>query len=205
MTGFGHFNRKYIAQQKLRVEQLRAEVRRRMAADEDDQTIATAVGISRRQVLRHRKVIMGQLQTENLDRVSQWREEHIETFEDLILEIRANCEPGKPMPLKAIDRLLHLLQLDMRLKGTAAPERSIQAHVEVNTTVQYQFLEHSHGLDPQQLQEVFRFMDSLPRRKVSIDLTGFNEPRILPAAELVDVVDEADIAALQEANNDQTS
>src|SRR5579864_3693685 len=106
MTGFGHFSKSYVVQQRALLEERRAEIRRRIAAGEDQQTIAAAMGISTRTVQRHWKVIMGQLQTENLDRVSQWREEHIGEFEDLRLEIQANCEPGKPLPLKAIDKLL---------------------------------------------------------------------------------------------------
>jgi hypothetical protein len=56
-----------------------------------------------------------------------------------------------------------------RLLGLNAPERRITAHVDAsNTQVQYRFLEHAHGLTAEQVEETFRFMDSLPRKKVSI-------------------------------------
>ncbi len=56
-----------------------------------------------------------------------------------------------------------------KLLGLNAPERRITAHVDASTTqVQYRFLEHSHGLSAEQIEEVFRFMDALPRRTVSI-------------------------------------
>ena len=50
-----------------------------------------------------------------------------------------------------------------------APTTSVTAHIRGDgTSVQYQFLEHSHGLKADQLQEVFKFMDSLPRTSVTI-------------------------------------
>jgi hypothetical protein len=75
------------------------------------------------------------------------------------------------------------LMSDIRemLPGMNAPTTSVTAHVDAtNTTVQYRFLERSHGLSAEQIEQVFRFMDTIPRAEVIIDMTGFM-PALPPA------------------------
>jgi hypothetical protein len=65
--------------------------------------------------------------------------------------------------------LLKVREAIARLLGLNEPDRKLTVNVDVtNTSVQYQFLEHSHGLKADQLQEVFKFMDGLPRTSVTI-------------------------------------
>lgn len=56
-----------------------------------------------------------------------------------------------------------------KLLGLNAPDRSIVAAV--GAGAHYEFLEHSHGLSPAQLELVYEFMDRLPRAAVTVDET----------------------------------
>ena len=152
------------------------ETYRRYLAGEKLVDIAKSWGVTHQAVSIYLKRGMENMKDEN----KPWRDEHIAELYDLRLEIEAAREPGKPLPLKAIDKLLRLLDLDIKLKGTAAPSRSIQATVPVNTTIQYRFLERSHGLSEAQIEQVFEYMASLPREQTVIDLTGFVKQKALP-------------------------
>ena len=62
------------------------------------------------------------------------------------------------------------------LAGSAGSSRS-QVNVLVNnsgeTSISYEFLKHAHGLSPEQLVEVWAFMDALPRQQITIDSSYF--------------------------------
>jgi predicted HTH transcriptional regulator len=178
------FSPTYVRQQKLLGAEQLAEIRRLVAEGKTNKEIAEILGVCTKTVERKITKIMNELAGKNVSQVQLWRDELIEELYDARLEVEASREPGKPLSAKLVNTLLGIIALDAKLKGAFAPERSITAHVEVNTTVQYQFLEHAHGLSQEQIEEVFRFMDSLPRKQTTIDLTGFAEPKALPAPEV---------------------
>lgn len=95
-------------------------------------------------------------------------------------------------PDRRIELALAILDRQIRLAGTEAASKSIVAHVRENTAVQYRFLEHSHGLSAEQIEEVFSFMDSLPRpKKMSIaDLFPTQQPQLAEATVVEDEVED---------------
>jgi len=124
-----------------------------------------------------------------------WRAANEQAFDEfrqkqlaLLSELSEQAKNPNIKPDRRIELLLSILDREIRLTGTEAPSKSIIGHVSGNTTVQYRFLEHSHGLNEQQIEEVFAFMDSLPRRKVSIADCFPNQRPQLEAGEIPDAV-----------------
>ena len=101
--------------------------------------------------------------------------------------LRAELKNDKIKPDRRIDLALSILDREIRLLGTEAPSKAIVGHVRENTTIQNRFLEHAYGLSELQINEVFAFMDSLPRHKVSI---ADCFPKQVPQLEAGDVPDE---------------
>jgi hypothetical protein len=95
-------------------------------------------------------------------------------------------------PEKKVETWRGLMSDFAKVAGLNAPTTSITAHVDASSTqVQYRFLEHSHGLSADQIEEVFRFMDALPRRTVSIadcypGQSGKPVPQLIEGEEVTD-------------------
>jgi hypothetical protein len=125
-----------------------------------------------------------------------WREANLETysahaerqFNELVALKSALTDPAISKDRRIV-LALQILDREMDLLGTKAPSKSVTAHITNNTAVQYRFLEHAHGLSEGQVEEVFRFMDALPRRTVSIADCFVNQKALPTAAELVDPVE----------------
>jgi hypothetical protein len=125
--------------------------------------LAAALGISRQTFWRDLQSIEARYVDGSAEDVRAFKEAQYKA----LLQIESATAEGT-IPPDVANALTRIRSEVAKLLGLNAPERSITAHVTANTAVQYRFLEHSHGLSPDQIEEVFKFMDALPRRKVSI-------------------------------------
>ena len=135
--------------------------------------IAAQLGVDRTTVYRSLKPLVEKMRETNPEKFIEGRLAQKEVYE---LMERALIE-GK-IPPDVARAWQSIRDSISRLMGYDAPSKSITAHVTANTSVQYRFLEHSHGLSADQIEEVFKFMDALPRRKVTIDMSGFGPPQL---------------------------
>jgi hypothetical protein len=183
---------KSLNRQRLEAEDRRADVSRMVRAGSQQVEIARQKGVSVKTIQRDIQFLMKQSQEANRSQFDQWRNEHIQELYDLRLEIEALRErPDKPLGLKAIDAMLGVLSLDMKLKGTEAPSRSVHANVSPEHSVEYlKFKKATSGLSEEQLESVYEFALSIERSYTPpvMDATWFPEPETkeLCAAELVD-------------------
>lgn len=122
----------------------------------------------------------------NAEAFDHYRHKQLAELESL----RAELKNEKIKPDRRIDLALSILDREIRLLGTEAPSKAIVGHVRENTTIQNRFLEHAHGLSAEQIEEAFRFMDGLPRKRVSIaDCFPGQQPKLLDAGpEIKDAV-----------------
>jgi hypothetical protein len=127
---------------------------------------AETLGVHRNTVSFHKRGL-GELAS---DSVQEYRAAQLIELS----ELKAQLVSPAISAAKKVELALAIIDREIDLLGTKAPSRSISARIDASATgVQYEFLEHSHGLTRPQLDEVFRFMDSLPRQKADIDLSGF--------------------------------
>lgn len=136
--------------------------------------VAKAMGISRRTA---RGLLNRVLDNNNAVMVEQ----DLEDLQSLMGEVEAHRKSAKPLSLAAIDRLARLLEIRIRLRGTAAPTKSISAHISARQGGLPDYGPAAHprlwsvheacvDLTDQQVAEVVRFAKSLPR-----DLTVLRE------------------------------
>ena len=148
-----------------KIEARRAEVV--AAVTSDDQVgiadLAATLGVSRQTLWRDLQAIEARYVEGSQDDVAAFKKSQY----DALIRIESATAEGSIEPDVA-NALVRIRDSVARLLGLNAPEKRITAHVAANTAVQYRFLEHSHGLSADQIEEVFRFMDALPRRTVSI-------------------------------------
>lgn len=155
---------------------LQSEITRLRSQGLTQQQVADELGVSRVTVnIRERKSIE-MANSEDIVSRSEWRDELLSKLEQLEAECQAHKKEGKALSVKAIDRMLTIIALQAKLTGAFAPDR-----LQVSTVKGpgYELLEHSHGLTPGQLEQVYEFMDALPRVKTLIDLSGFVEQKQL--------------------------
>ena len=129
---------------------------------------AGELGVHRNSVSYHKRAL-----TEDMsDAVQEYRAEVLLK----LAEIEALVSDPSVDRIDKAKVLLDVVKQLRAIHGTDAPTRSIQARVEAGGTgPQYEFLERAYGLTRPQLDEVFRFMDSLPRQAADIDMSGFEE------------------------------
>jgi hypothetical protein len=149
-----------------KIEARRAEVA--AAVTGDDQVgiadLAATLGVSRQTLWRDLQAIEARYVEGSKDDVAAFKKSQY----DALIRIESATAEGSIEPDVA-NALVRIRDSVARLLGLNAPEKRITAHVDASTTqVQYRFLEHSHGLTADQIEQVFRFMDALPRRAVSI-------------------------------------
>jgi hypothetical protein len=94
--------------------------------------LAKAVGTNQSAVKRDLMSITKDLQGQTPALVMQWREDQLLLIAELMEEVRMYKETGKPLPLRAMDRMIDLLELQARLLGTEAPAKSMVATFEVD-------------------------------------------------------------------------
>ncbi len=146
----------------------RSKVLARVKAGEPVTAIAKAVETPYRTVQSDLSALRLQLLASNKE---AWEAYRSEVRSDLLaLRDKAESLKGK----EAIDAALSCIDRLTRLDGLNAPDKSVSVKVSATSTgLQYQFLEHAGGLSESQLSEVFAFMDSLPRKRVTPDISGF--------------------------------
>lgn len=152
----------------------RAEARRKgmltlAAKGTPDAVIAQELGVSP-QTVRNNLVIA---RKEPLTLMEDNRQEALDELKQLKAEVLSHRKGSKPLPLAAVDRLIKIAEVVMRLEGTAAPTKSISASVEVKldpaTMGMYdRFFHECRGLTSEQFEQVWAFMGSLPRKPFEI-------------------------------------
>jgi hypothetical protein len=154
---------------------LRLEISRLRAQGMTQEQVADELKVHRNTVAYHDKRSLMEMNEQDVVTRVEWRDKHLAELHDLKEKLQAHFDDGR-VPLKVWDRLLAALAFESKLVGSSAPER-----VEVSAVKGpgYELLEHSHGLTSGQLEEVYAFMDSLPRAKTLIDLSGFVEQKQL--------------------------
>jgi len=148
------------------VEKRRADIAAAVKADEVDTIIdlAEELGVSRWTVMRDLKALRTRYVAGSKEDIQAFRQAQY----DALMALEDGILSGA-IPADVGNTLLRVRGEVAKLFGLNEPERKITAHIDAtNTTVQYRFLEHSHGLTAEQVEEVFKFMDSLPRRRVAI-------------------------------------
>jgi hypothetical protein len=125
--------------------------------------MADQLGVHRTTIYRNLKPLVEQMRETNPEKFIEGRLAQKEVYE---LMERALIE-GK-IPADVARAWQSIRDSISRLMGYDAPSKSLHVSVAANTAVQYRFLEHSHGLSAEQIEDVFRLMDALPRRTVSI-------------------------------------
>ena len=111
--------------QRLDAERRRTDVVKLLADGVPQTDIAKALGVSRMTVSRDKALLMQQSRDANRSQFEVWRDEHIEELELL----RGQLEDKKISPARKVELMLAIIREDSRIKGTAAPERSITATV----------------------------------------------------------------------------
>jgi hypothetical protein len=125
--------------------------------------MAEALGVSRWTIYRSLKPLVEQMRDTNPEKFLEGRLQQKAVYELMEQALVEGTIP--PDVARAWQSIRDSIS---RLMGYDAPSKSVHVNVATNTAVQYRFLEHSHGLRADQIEEVFRFMDALPRRTVSI-------------------------------------
>jgi hypothetical protein len=149
-----------------KIAQRRAEVAAAIKLDDQvgKQELADSLGVSRATLWRDLQAIEARHVEGSKDDVAAFKKSQY----DALMRIESATAEGS-IPPEVANALIRIRDSVARLLGLNAPERRITAHLDAsNTQVQYRFLEHSHGLSADQIEEVFRFMDTLPRSKVTI-------------------------------------
>jgi hypothetical protein len=113
--------------------------------------------------------------TDIRDLAPAWGERNAQSYDAAVDQVLSELSDLKETlnnpaikPDRKIELTLAILDRRVDILGLNAPKKAIVGHVTQNTAVQYRFLEHAHGLSAEQIEEAFRFMDDLPRKRVSI-------------------------------------
>jgi len=125
--------------------------------------LAAALGISRQTFWRDLQSIEARYVDGSTEDVRAFKEAQYKA----LLQIESATAEGT-IPPDVANALTRIRSEVAKLLGLNAPEKRITATITANTAVQYRFLEHAHGLSADQIENVFKFMDALPRVKVSI-------------------------------------
>jgi hypothetical protein len=119
------------------------------------------------------------------DIVKQNRETTIDELKMLRDEVLSHRKGAKPLPLAAVDRLIKIAEVVMRLEGTAAPTKSITANVSVEQQVipieqQLEYLNAFAGLyEDERLEELDRVKARKRTCRVVMDASWGNS-KLLP-------------------------
>jgi hypothetical protein len=101
--------------------------------------------------------------------VARYRDRQLSQLDDMRSEIGRYRDAGKPLPLRALDRLLKILEVEADLLGTRAPTRSVRATVSLDENANAELIgldtcpQCGGGLDPngrpQPMNCVHEFID----------------------------------------------
>jgi hypothetical protein len=99
------------------------------------------------------RAMRGQWKEKNMSDLEKWRDDHIAELMDL----RIDLEDPTIKPERKIELALAIVREDSRIKGTAAPTRSITASIDVESSPLFlQFKKHTAGLSEAQIDQVLR-------------------------------------------------
>ena len=148
---------------KARAEARRKEMLTLVAKGKPDKQIAVELGVTEKTV-RNNLVIA---RKDPLTITEDNRQATLDELKELKAEVKSHRKGDKPLPLAAVDRLIKIAEVVMRLEGTAAPTKSItatiNAEVDPAKLVGYRkFLYHTRHLSEEDVNRlVFPFCDSL--------------------------------------------
>lgn len=191
----------YIRRQQREGAKTQVEVTKLRAEGLTQIAVAAELGIHRHTVAKFEKRSMENLLQHDAEQRLLWREEHVRELESLRVEIESRRKASQPLSLTSIDRMLAILRLDISLKGTDAPSRSIVGHLSGNlgstnpTNERYlDLMKYCCDLTDPQLEEVVKFAKSLSRewqdpeyiRKKFENLPGINGNPLFPLKPVIE-------------------
>jgi DNA-binding CsgD family transcriptional regulator len=162
---------------KARAAARRVEMQKLAAKGHTDKQIAVEVGVAEKTVRNNLTIARKDPLTITEDN----RQATLDELLELKKEVKSHRKGDKPLPLAAVDRLIKIAEVVMRLEGTAAPTKSITAHVDADIDpaklVGYRkFLYHTRHLSEADVNRlVFPFCDSLPPTETPAQLLEPNE------------------------------
>jgi hypothetical protein len=136
-----------------------------------DIELAKIFDVSRNTIAEDRKYLMTQIKQDAKTEMQLYREDQLTRIEKKWNEIETDPTMSGAEKHLAWSRWM---KLEMDLRGTAAPTRSVSTNVNVNvdplTMGMYdRFLHECGGLTPEQYEQVWQFMRNLPRTPVDIN------------------------------------
>jgi hypothetical protein len=141
-----------------------------------------------RTLQRDVRSLRGQWGGQNMNAFEHWRDEHIEELQAL----RKQLEDPRIHPSDKVSLALAIIREDSKIKGTAAPSKSISASVNINPEHSQEYLlfrEACAGLTEDQLHEVYAIAKALPRTWVAPPIEA-NFPR--PMVKALEATNEAE-------------
>jgi hypothetical protein len=160
-----------MSNQKIHGRKQRARDRRKhiavlAAQGKPDKKIAEELGMAE-QTVRNNLVIA---RKEHPTVTDENRQATLEELRELKDEVRSHRKGDKPLPLAAVDRLIKIAEVVMRLEGTAAPSRS--ENVSINADVENlgpyrKFVLAVQGLDETQVEELLTAARAVPRKALA--------------------------------------
>lgn len=140
-----------------RAEARRVEMQKMVAQGRSNKDIAQVLGVTEKTVENNLALVRKQQPTVTDDR----RQAAIDELVMLRDEVLSHRKGNKPLPLAAVDRLIKIAEVVMRLEGTAAPTKTISAHVDgvqvIPIEEQYEYKQAFAGLyDDERLEELDR-------------------------------------------------
>jgi predicted transcriptional regulator len=143
---------------KQRAAARRIEMQKLAAHGRTDKQIAAEVGVAEKTVRNNLAIARKDPFTITEDN----RQATLDELMELKTEVKSHRKGNKPLPLAAVDRLIKIAEVVMRLEGTAAATKSITANVNVDQQAipieqQLEYLNAFAGLyEDERLQELDR-------------------------------------------------
>jgi hypothetical protein len=150
--------------------------------------LAKVFDVDRDTIAEDRKFLMSQVNQEALTETQLYRNDQLTRLAKKWDEIESDQTMSGAEKHLAWSRWM---KLEMDLRGTAAPSRSISAHVDINpehSTEYLLFKEACAGLTEDQLHEVYAVAKTLPRTWVAPPIEANFPPPMV--RELTEVTDE---------------
>jgi transposase len=143
---------------KARAEARRLEMQKLAAQGKSDKHIAEQQGVALQTVKNNLTIARKDPLTITEDN----RQATLDELMELKAEVKSHRKGSKPLPLAAVDRLIKIAEVVMRLEGTAAPTKSISANVNLEQQIipieqQLEYLNAFAGLyEDERLEELDR-------------------------------------------------
>jgi hypothetical protein len=146
---------------KARAEARRIEMQKLAAQGKSDKHIAEQQGVALQTVKNNLTIARKDPLTITEDN----RQATLDELMELKAEVKSHRKGSKPLPLAAVDRLIKIAEVVMRLEGTAAPSKSITAHVDATENIgpYRKFVLACSGLEESQIEQLFVVARDMPR------------------------------------------